>query len=301
MPRMLDVSDDVRAEIGDEEADRLLAGEQRPGQLRLHLLPHPGRLRPGAHQHRALRRRGDRRARLRPRHLHPLPGRPGLRGAAPGRRAVHHRRDAEPPRRTCRRHRREQAVLGITSGLVLIEGELRPALVVEPTAPDRPPRRRPGRRRLPPAAHGAGLPADRRPEPAAAPVLPGWSVLLAMGQLHAVLQPGAAAAAARSPGGRRTSRSHVTDGWRAAANKSHTVLVYAAPVGSIGQPAPRGPVAGRAGPGRGEAARWSPRPCRWPAPDRLGRRPQPLISVSGLPSCARRRNHYAPCRIPRAA
>ncbi|GCB90396.1 hypothetical protein SALB_03100 [Streptomyces noursei] len=31
MPRMLDVSDDVRAEIGDEEADRLLAGEDAPG------------------------------------------------------------------------------------------------------------------------------------------------------------------------------------------------------------------------------------------------------------------------------
>lgn len=31
MPRMLDVSDEVRAEIGDEEADRLLAGENAPG------------------------------------------------------------------------------------------------------------------------------------------------------------------------------------------------------------------------------------------------------------------------------
>lgn len=31
MPRMLDVSDEVRAEIGDEEADRLLAGDNAPG------------------------------------------------------------------------------------------------------------------------------------------------------------------------------------------------------------------------------------------------------------------------------
>src|SRR6478735_3949377 len=31
VPRMLDVSDDVRAEIGDEEADRLLAGGDAPG------------------------------------------------------------------------------------------------------------------------------------------------------------------------------------------------------------------------------------------------------------------------------
>ncbi len=31
MPRMLDVSDAVRAEIGDEEADRLLVGDNAPG------------------------------------------------------------------------------------------------------------------------------------------------------------------------------------------------------------------------------------------------------------------------------
>ncbi len=64
--------------------------------------------------------------------------------------------------------------------------------------------------------------------------LPGWSVLVAMGQLHSVLQPG--------PGGAGQAawwQAHqplqVTEGWRAAANKSHTVLVFAAPVGSIGQ------------------------------------------------------------------
>ncbi|MFD7945879.1 hypothetical protein ACFV5K_23485, partial [Streptomyces sp. NPDC059744] len=32
-----------------------------------------------------------------------------------------------------------------------------------------------------------------------------------------------------------TARMMVTVGWRAAANKSRTVLVFAAPVGSIGQ------------------------------------------------------------------
>ncbi|NEE59601.1 hypothetical protein G3M55_85565, partial [Streptomyces sp. SID8455] len=31
MPRMLDVSQDVRAEIGDDEADRLLVGDDTPG------------------------------------------------------------------------------------------------------------------------------------------------------------------------------------------------------------------------------------------------------------------------------
>jgi hypothetical protein len=64
--------------------------------------------------------------------------------------------------------------------------------------------------------------------------LPGWSVLLAMGQLHAVLQPGA------NTGGQVAWwQAHqplqVTEGWRAEANKSNQVLVFAAPVGSIGQ------------------------------------------------------------------
>ncbi|NEE61838.1 hypothetical protein G3M55_97225, partial [Streptomyces sp. SID8455] len=61
-----------------------------------------------------------------------------------------------------------------------------------------------------------------------------WSVLLAVGQLHAVLQPG-------SGGGNPVAwwQAHqplqVTDGWRAAVNKSQTVLVFAAPAGTIGQ------------------------------------------------------------------
>nr|MDT0525317.1 hypothetical protein [Streptomyces sp. DSM 41633] len=60
------------------------------------------------------------------------------------------------------------------------------------------------------------------------------SVLLAVGQLHAVLQPG-------SGGGNPVAwwQAHqplqVTDGWRAAVNKSQTVLVFAAPAGTIGQ------------------------------------------------------------------
>jgi hypothetical protein len=64
--------------------------------------------------------------------------------------------------------------------------------------------------------------------------LPGWSVLIAMGQLHAVLQPG-------TGGGSPVAwwQAHqplqVTEGWRTAAHKTNTVLVYAAPVGSIGQ------------------------------------------------------------------
>jgi len=65
-------------------------------------------------------------------------------------------------------------------------------------------------------------------------VLHGWSVLLAVGQLHAVLQP--------SPtGGQPVAwwQAHqplqVTESWRAAAHKHQQVLMFAAPVGSIGR------------------------------------------------------------------
>lgn len=127
----------------------------------------------------------------------------------------------------------EQAVLGITSGLVLIQGELCPALVVEPTAPVvRPGSTGTGDDFLELLTEQGFRPvADLEQVPSA---LPGWSVLLAMGQLHAILQPG-------TGGGSPVSwwqahqPLHVTDGWRTAANKSHTVLVFAAPVGSIGQ------------------------------------------------------------------
>lgn len=66
------------------------------------------------------------------------------------------------------------------------------------------------------------------------PVLHGWSVLLAAGQLHAVLQPS-------SNGGSPVAwwQAHqalqVTDSWRAAASKHQQVLMFAAPVGSIGR------------------------------------------------------------------
>jgi len=128
----------------------------------------------------------------------------------------------------------EQAVLGVTSGLVLLGGELHPALVVEPT----------GRIARPGTTGGAGddflpllieqgfMPLSQLTE--VPPVLHGWSVLLAMGQLHAVLQPGAA-------GGSPVAwwQAHqplqVTDSWRAAANKHQQVLLFAAPVGSIGR------------------------------------------------------------------
>ncbi|MGW3624960.1 hypothetical protein [Streptomyces sp. NPDC000880] len=229
MPRMLDVSEDVRAEIGDEEADRLLAGENAPGSYDCTSCRTPG----DSEQERTstVLFVGEETAVLAFAHATCIPSQvvqvaeDQLQGAVRSITGDESQNPGAGP---------QQAVLGITSGLVLIDGDLHPALVVEPTAPIA----RPG-------ATGFGG-DDFLPlliEQGFQPVsdvnrwpgrLPGWSVLVAMGQLHAVLQPG-------TGGGSPVAwwQAHqplqVTDGWRAAANKSHTVLVFAAPVGSIGQ------------------------------------------------------------------
>ncbi|TGB03123.1 hypothetical protein [Streptomyces palmae] len=128
----------------------------------------------------------------------------------------------EPPR---------PAVLNVTCGLVLLDGEPRPALVVEPTGPiARPGTTGPGDEFLTLLMEQGFLPVgevSRTPSP-----IRGWSVLMAMGQLHTVLMPAA--------GGGQVAwwQAHrpmpVTEGWRAAVTKSPSVVVYAAPVGSIG-------------------------------------------------------------------
>ncbi|MFJ3233275.1 hypothetical protein [Streptomyces sp. NPDC086787] len=231
MPRMLDVSDAVRAEIGDEEADRLLAGENAPGSYDCTSCRTPG----DSEQERTstVLFIGDETAVLAFAHATCLPSQvvqvteEQLRGAV---RSING--DSAPGGETPG-SAPEQAVLGVTSGLVLITGELHPALVVEPTSPIA----RPG-------ASGGGddflpLLVEQGYLPVASlgtvpPVLHGWSVLLAAGQLHAVLQPG-------SHGGPQVAwwQAHqplqVTDGWRAAANKHQQVLMFAAPVGSIGR------------------------------------------------------------------
>ncbi|MFD9906235.1 hypothetical protein [Streptomyces sp. NPDC059063] len=232
MPRMLDLSDEVRAEIGDEEADRLLAGENAPGAYDCTSCRTPGD---------SERERtstvlfvGDETAVLAFAHAACLPSQivevaeEQLQGAvrsitgedapAPG------VPDAAP----------EHAVLGVTSGLVLIDGELRPALVVEPTGPIA----RPG------AAPGGGddflpLLIEQGFMPVTSlgsvpPTLHGWSVLLAMGRLHAILQPG-------TGGGPQVAwwQAHqplqVTESWRAAANKHQSALLFAVPAGVIGR------------------------------------------------------------------
>ncbi|GGY09196.1 hypothetical protein [Streptomyces djakartensis] len=231
MPRMLDVSDDVRAEIGDEEADRLLAGETAPGSYDCTSCRTPG----DSEQERTstVLFIGDETAVLAFAHAGCLPSQvvqvteEQLKGAVKS--ITGDTADLEPDTTVP-----EQAVLGVTSGLVLIGGELYPALVVEPTAPIA----RPGTTGgggddfLPLLIEQGFMPLTELS--AVPPVLHGWSVLLAVGQLHAVLQPG-------QNGGRPVAwwQAHeplqVTDGWRAAANKRQQALMFAAPVGSIGR------------------------------------------------------------------
>ncbi|MDH6627408.1 hypothetical protein M2271_005232 [Streptomyces sp. LBL] len=230
MSRMLDVSDEVRAEIGDEEADRLLAGETAPGSYDCTSCRTAG----DSAQERTstVLFIGDETAVLAFAHSSCLPSQvvqvteEQLQGAVKS--ITGDTVDLEPSRTAP-----EQAVLGVTSGLVLIAGALHPALVVEPTAPI-----------VRPGATGAGddflpllIEQGFMPMTAiesAPSVLHGWSVLLAVGQLHAVLQP--------SPNGGQPVawwQAHqplqVTESWRAAANKHQQVLMFAAPVGSIGR------------------------------------------------------------------
>ncbi|MGA5415299.1 hypothetical protein [Streptomyces pseudogriseolus] len=250
MPRMLDVSDEVRAEIGDEEAARLLAGESAPGSYDCTSCRTPG----DSEQERTstVLFIGDETAVLAFAHATCLPSQvvqvteEQLQGAVRSIGAggadsqqqpllAQHTQQAQEPHQSQQVPGLvpEQAVLGVTSGLVLIQGELHPALVVEPTAPvARPGTFGSGDDFLPLLIEQGFMPLTELA--AVPPVLHGWSVLLAAGQLHAVLQP-------NPSGGRPVAwwQAHqplqVTDGWRAAANKHQQVLMFAAPVGSIGR------------------------------------------------------------------
>ncbi|MEU2316934.1 hypothetical protein [Streptomyces althioticus] len=249
MPRMLDVSDEVRAEIGDEEAARLLAGESAPGSYDCTSCRTPG----DSEQERTstVLFIGDETAVLAFAHATCLPSQvvqvteEQLQGAvrsigAVGGEPPHQVQQPVPqpyqPQQQAQQPPNlvpEQAVLGVTSGLVLIQNELHPALVVEPTAPvARPGTLGSGDDFLPLLIEQGFMPMTELA--AVPPVLHGWSVLLAAGQLHAVLQP-------NPNGGRPVAwwQAHqplqVTDGWRAAANKHQQVLMFAAPVGSVGR------------------------------------------------------------------
>src|SRR3954469_3939541 len=222
VPRMLDVSNDVRAEIGDEEADRLIAGENAPGSYDCTSCRTPG----DCEQERTstVLFIGEETAVLAFAHATCLPSQvvqvteEQLRGAV--RSISGDSADLDPAQVPT-----EQAVLGLTSGLVLIAGQLHPALVVEPTGPIvRPGATTAGDDFLPLLIEQGFMPLTELSE--APPVLPGWSVLLAMGQLHAILQPGANGG---QPGAWWQAHQplQVTDGWRAAANKLRQVLLFA--------------------------------------------------------------------------
>ncbi|UQA96263.1 hypothetical protein [Streptomyces halobius] len=242
MPRMLDVSDDVRAEIGDEEADRLLAGGDAPGSYDCTSCRTPG----DSEQERTstVLFVGEETAVLAFAHATCIPSQvvpvseEQLQGAVrsiTGEDAAAATRSpgSDPaPNAPAVPTGERQATLGITCGLVLVGSELHPALVVEPDGPIA----RPGststedefltllrEQGFQPVTDMNLRPVDN----------PGWSTLLAMGKLHAVLQPGV-------NGGSPAAwwQAHqplaVSDGWRTAANKSQTVLMYAAPAGTIG-------------------------------------------------------------------
>jgi hypothetical protein len=259
VPPMLDVSDEVRAEIGDEEAGRLLSGENAPGTYDCtscrtpgdtarertstvlfvgeetavlafaHATCIPSQVVPvseeqlqGAVQS-ITGTDGSARTPVPSPSVSPVappsPG-PAARPApsAPGGQA------ASPAPGTP-----QQAVLGITCGLVLVKDQVRPALVIEPTSPvSRPGSDGPGDDFLAILGEQGFLPVHDTTVPPSP--LPGWSVLLAMGQLHAIIQPGTSAAwwQAHQP-------MSVSDGWRAAVQKTNEVYVYAAPAGAIGQ------------------------------------------------------------------
>jgi hypothetical protein len=256
VPRMLHVSDDVRAEIGDEEADRLIAGENAPGSYDCTSCRTPG----DTEQERTstVLFVGEETAVLAFAHATCIPsqvvtvseeqlqgavrsitGEAGTGNSAAGASAsagggTGAAAPAPPiPVPDDLRLDPRQAVIGVTSGLVLADGRLYPALVVEPTGPiARPGTDGPGDEFLPLLIEQGFMPVndvEQVPE-----TLLGWSVLLAMGQLHAILQPG-------TGGGQPVAwwQAHqplaVTEGWRTAVNKSSKVLVFAAPAGSIGQ------------------------------------------------------------------
>ncbi|PJE94860.1 hypothetical protein CUT44_24510 [Streptomyces carminius] len=257
MSPMLDVSDDVRAEIGDEEAARLLAGDSAPDTYDCTSCRAPGDI----EQERTstVLFVGEETAVLAFAHASCVPSQviavseeqlqDAVRTFAGGRRKAGvpdapgipsqaaapdsaSGRTADPAAGRGESAPRP-AVLGVTCGQVLIDDQLHPALVIEPTAPiARPGSGGSGDDFLPLLAEQGFLPVE---DVARAPLpVTGWSVLLAMGRLHAILQPGVA-------GGRPTSwwQAHqplpVTDEWRTAAHRTRTVLVYAAPVGAIGQ------------------------------------------------------------------
>lgn len=106
------------------------------------------------------------------------------------------------------------------------------SLVVEPTGPVGRPGSTSGEDEFLDLLQDAGFQAitdlDETPDQ-----LGGWSVLVAMGKLHAILQP---AAAGGSTGWWQAHQPlQVTDAWRMAASQLSEVTMYAVPAGMVGR------------------------------------------------------------------
>ncbi|MGW1176186.1 hypothetical protein ACWD4P_21030 [Kitasatospora sp. NPDC002543] len=266
MPRMLDVSDEVRSEIGDDEADRLLGGDRAPdsyectscrtpgdthveptstvlfvgdetavlafaharcipsqvvpvseeqlaGAVRSISQSQPGQSRPGGPDFAVPAAVPGT----------PVPGSPAPTPAVP----VGPGPSAAQPAAAG-----QAAILGITCGLVLHGKVGHASLVVEPTGPVGRPGSTSGEDEFLDLLQDAGFQPvtdlDETPDQ-----LPGWSVLVAMGKLHAILQP---AAAGGSTGWWQAHQPlQVTDAWRMAASQLSEVTMYAVPAGMVGR------------------------------------------------------------------
>jgi hypothetical protein len=256
VPRLIDVSDEVRAEIGDDEADRLLTGATAPDRYDCTSCRAPGdaSLDPTA----TVLFVGEETAVLAFAHSRCIPSQvvpvaeEQLLGAVRSiNQATGDPIDAlqdtgpltvpasvpEPAPKRPAGTETTAAVLGVTCGLVLCKygpyaGSPRAALVVEPTGPVGRPGSPGGQDYFADLLreHGFDQVEDVNQPPTE---LRGWSVLMAMGQLHAVLQP--------APGGGTIAwwQAHqplqVTDAWRSAASNQGEVIMFAAPAGSIGR------------------------------------------------------------------
>ncbi|WUK17144.1 hypothetical protein OG871_27245 [Kitasatospora sp. NBC_00374] len=258
---MLNVSDDVRAEIGDDEADRLLGGAHAPDVYDCTSCRQPGdslqeptstvlfvgeetavlafahsrcipsQVVPVAEEQLL----GAVRSISQAQGSAPSPDAPTAptipAPASPGIPAAPAPTPAQPAGAATAGT--QPAVLGVTCGLVLCGDTGHAALVVEPTGPVG----RPGSASTDDeflsllTEHGFQQISNVNQ----APVRPlaGWSVLMAIGQLHAILQPSAAGGSAAWWQAHQPLQ--VTDAWRAAAAKQSEVIMYAVPADTIGR------------------------------------------------------------------
>lgn len=253
MAPLLDVSDEVRAEIGEVETQRLLAGENAPGPYDCTSCRTPGDS--TMERTSTVLFVGEETAMLAFAHAACIPSQvvpvpeAQLQGAvrsAAGPEAVQDASWSVPspgpslpwtpapvPAPGGEPAAPRQAVLGITCGLIIVEEALRPALVIEPTGPvARVGAVGGGDDFLPLLIEQGFMPQLDLAVPP--PPLAGWSVLLAMGKLHAVLQP-AAGGAPSVAWWQAHQPLQVSDGWRAAVQRTNAVYVYAGPSGAIGR------------------------------------------------------------------